>query len=599
MLLEQNAKRSLAPRCGIEITDGPHEKAKGQNQQYLTPPEEKALVQYLLRMAALGAPVRVKYLPSLAFSIARRRPATNALKRATKPPCKNWPQAFTKRHPDLKRRSNRPICWNRHDNNIYPKLIEWFEVIKDELLEAAIPRENWYNMDETGVMLSMLGAIKVLVGKDDRRDYRGAGEKRTMVTAIECISASGEALSPMIIWPASTHRSNCTTYPTPGWVYAFSETGYNDSYLTLEWMKRVFDPQTKARANGKPRVLICDGFGTHETLEVLEFCLENNIILCRLPSHTSHKTQPCDVAVFGPLKTAYSDQVERLYHSGVTVVLKEHFTSLYSPARETAMSKKNILAGWAKAGLFPFNPDRVLRTLEKPLAHLAVRSEVAEESPSHEVLQTPITPVTPEALSSLLTLVRQNPSDELGRRRHQRLVQKLANAAETSLARQALDQDQIEFLSSMNKEAKTRRKTKSEILGRGRVMTYEDIVRERARRAEQKAAIEAKGKRKRGRKPKCPATAADEPSGAGEPAEAAEASHVAAARSIVDGAKGQSKHKRARQEEATARVAKRGKTSETATVKHATPVEVQAIGRRGSVERNAEGFYRAPVAHMY
>lgn len=130
-------------------------------------------------------------------------------------------------------------------------------------------------------------------------------------------------------------------------------------------------------------------------------------------------------------------------------------------------------------------------------------------------------------------------------------------------------------------------------------MTYEDIVRERARRAEQKAATEAKGKRKRGRKPKCPATAADEPSGAGEPAEAAEASHVAAARSIVDGAKGQSKHKRARQEEATARVVKRRKLSETATVEHATPVEVQAIGRRGSVERNAEGFYRAPVAHMY
>jgi len=45
-------------------------------------------------------------------------------------------------------------------------------------------------------------------------------------------------------------------------------------------MKRVFDPQTKARANQKPRLLICDGFGTHETLEILEFCFEN---------HTSHK----------------------------------------------------------------------------------------------------------------------------------------------------------------------------------------------------------------------------------------------------------------------------------------------------------------------
>ncbi|KAF2734578.1 hypothetical protein EJ04DRAFT_512420, partial [Polyplosphaeria fusca] len=33
-------------------------------------------------------------------------------------------------------------------------------------------------------------------------------------------------------------------------------------------------------------MLICDGFGTHETLEILEFCFENKITLCRLPSLT-------------------------------------------------------------------------------------------------------------------------------------------------------------------------------------------------------------------------------------------------------------------------------------------------------------------------
>jgi hypothetical protein len=81
-----------------------------------------------------------------------------------------------------------------------------------------------------------------------------------------------------------------------------------------------------------------------------EFGFENNIILCQLPSHTSHKLQSCHLTVFRPLKTAYCDRVERLYRSAVTVVLKEQFISLYSPTGETAMSKKSILAGWAKAG---------------------------------------------------------------------------------------------------------------------------------------------------------------------------------------------------------------------------------------------------------
>ena len=75
-------------------------------------------------------------------------------------------------------------------------------------------------MDETGVILSILGSVKVLVSKDNPRDYKGAGVKRTTVTAIECISADGRFLLPLIIWPASTYRSNWTIYLTPdvtGW----------------------------------------------------------------------------------------------------------------------------------------------------------------------------------------------------------------------------------------------------------------------------------------------------------------------------------------------------------------------------------------------
>jgi hypothetical protein len=73
------------------------------------------------------------------------------------------------------------------------------------LQDPAVLPENVYNMDETGVMLSMLGLVKVLVGKDDRQNYRGAVIKRTIVTAVECISGDSRALLPLIIWPALTY----------------------------------------------------------------------------------------------------------------------------------------------------------------------------------------------------------------------------------------------------------------------------------------------------------------------------------------------------------------------------------------------------------
>jgi hypothetical protein len=126
------------------------------------------------------------------------------------------------------------------------------------------------------------------------------------------------------------------------------------------------EPQTKELANKKPRVLICDGFRTHETLEVLEFCFENNIILCRIPSHTSHKLQPCDISVFSPLKSAYREpsrttraRMRRNNGQGT-------FHLLYNPARKQAFTSRNIRAGWAKAGLFPFNPDKVLSDIPEP-----------------------------------------------------------------------------------------------------------------------------------------------------------------------------------------------------------------------------------------
>jgi hypothetical protein len=80
--------------------------------------------------------------------------------------------------------------------------------------------------------------------------------------------------------------------------------------------------------NGKPCVLICNNFGFYKTLEVLEFCFKNTIILCYLLFYTSYKLQPYDVAVFTALKAASRDQVKRLYRGGADTVGKKHFTSL-------------------------------------------------------------------------------------------------------------------------------------------------------------------------------------------------------------------------------------------------------------------------------
>jgi len=118
-------------RSGVPLTTLYHrdhgrrsKEEKAQGQQYLTPSEEKALEKYLKLTADLENPVRIKCLPSLVFVIARQHSTT---KKATKPPNKNWAQAFQKRHPALKSRRVRAMAWERHENNIYDKIRTWLE----------------------------------------------------------------------------------------------------------------------------------------------------------------------------------------------------------------------------------------------------------------------------------------------------------------------------------------------------------------------------------------------------------------------------------------------------------------------------------------
>lgn len=482
--------------------------AKAQGQQYLTPFEEKAVIEFILEMSDLGTPVRNKFIPSIAFSVTRHRLEVD---RPAQAPNKNWTKAFETRHPELQTRCAKPLNWKRHDKNIYPKVEHWFDVISKVLGDDAIVAENVYDMDETGVMLSMFGSVNVLVGRDDQRDYRGARVERTMATAIECISADGRFLNPMVIWPAATHRSNWTTHPTPGWHYACSKSGYTDSKISLEWLKKVFDPQTKERARGKKRLLICDGFGTHETLEILEHCFASDIRLRRLPSHTSHKLQPCDIAVFAPLKAAYRDAVERLERGGVNDFGKQHFTSLYSYARKKAFTRNNILAGWSKGGPYPLNPERVMKDLVKPLAELPAPEAGGEPTSSSATCQdetprvpaapiTPETPVTAEAFLALRDFIMERDAhtlEEIGKQSIQRHLQKLTKGAQSSIARGVLQQERIKSLLKRNDEAKVRRATKSLVLGKAKVMSYEDLFEARAKRAEKDARKAAKKQRRK------------------------------------------------------------------------------------------------------
>ena len=52
-------------------------------------------------------------------------------------------------------------------------------------------------------------------------------------------------------------------------------------------------------------LLIMDGHNSHVTIDVAHTARKVGLDLLAIPSHTSHATQPLDVSIFKPFKTAF------------------------------------------------------------------------------------------------------------------------------------------------------------------------------------------------------------------------------------------------------------------------------------------------------
>ena len=60
------------------------------------------------------------------------------------------------------------------------------------------------------------------------------------------------------------------------------------------------------------RLLIIDGYESHNLLQFTKYYKENKIIILYILPYSSHILQPLDVGCFSPLKMVYGRQVEKL-----------------------------------------------------------------------------------------------------------------------------------------------------------------------------------------------------------------------------------------------------------------------------------------------
>lgn len=106
-----------------------------------------------------------------------------------------------------------------------------------------------------------------------------------------------------------------------------------------------------------PIIIFFDGHGSHLTVRMIALARKCGVHLFCLPPHTTHKLQPLDVGIFGPLQRAWKKNCEEFTAVRGRGITKPEFMKEYMKVRDNTFTPELITTAWRKTGLYPFNPD--------------------------------------------------------------------------------------------------------------------------------------------------------------------------------------------------------------------------------------------------
>lgn len=135
-----------------------------------------------------------------------------------------------------------------------------------------------------------------------------SAERGTLVTLAMAVSATGRSLPPFFIFPRKNFKEYFLNGGPPGCTGEANQTGWMNAEHFIKFLQ-FFQSHVRASVDA-PALLIFDNHESHLSIAGLDYCKANGIIVLSLPPHCSHKMQPLDRTVYGPLKKCIHAQCD-------------------------------------------------------------------------------------------------------------------------------------------------------------------------------------------------------------------------------------------------------------------------------------------------
>ena len=182
----------------------------------------------------------------------------------------------------------------------------------------------------------------------------------------------------MVIFEGKYLNHEWTVGEISGTLYGMSGKGWTDQELFLYWPRHFLKYANPERS----LLLLLDGHSPHFSIELAE---EQNVINFCLPLLTTYRSQSLDSGVFGPLKKPWTEVCNSYKQDNPkAAITKYSFTPLFAKAWSQSFIPNNLIYGFKKCRIHPFNSEAIEILDDGATAMLQVSAADEQLHTSHE-----------------------------------------------------------------------------------------------------------------------------------------------------------------------------------------------------------------------